>query len=510
MMRSLRRHILMVLIGCLWLGGSSASAQVWSVKHLQASKADWDKFVDTPMAVEGRVASVLKNQLRLHKCDLAFTTTEELARLATNTRNVELSGRMRKENGKLTFEVANLKSIPADIDQFHTRELAIKGNRADDWYALAEWARERGDFYDDAALKEATRLCLTRGIANEVRAVPKDDFSARLKLADKAAGFKLPASVSQDMRHETFRDWWQTATVNNPDVVKALMELETQLRTVWPDAFRPLADWPDELAAEYVKDPLVTFHDADPLEQRQLQRVFAVQVLIRRITREAADDGRNGTEIAEKLAAAVPDQRKLAEAYRDKALTYRLSQIATATRPEALALSEEFRQKNRGAQAVDTLRKWLAAKEAQRTSQADAPSLIALADDYRQWLKDDVRAVALLKAAHRLEPQSEDVASRMQELGYELRGVGWEPIKPAVPAHKAVPMPGSEAPIAIGMTAAELQERIGQPQSRTIIATLGSVDEWWTFGSGEGSRLMIQLQRRRNDPQSRVVRFENR
>jgi hypothetical protein len=136
--------------------------------------------------------------------------------------------------------------------------------------------------------------------------------------------------------------------------------------------------------------------------------------------------------------------------------------------------------------------------------------LIALADDYRQWLKDDAKAIALLKAAHQLEPLSEDVLSRMKDLGLEQRGGRWEPIVNAAPVNKPSALPGSESPIAIGMTAKELQESIGQPQSRTIVATLGGVEEWWTFGAGEGSRLMIQLQRRRNESQSRVVRFENR
>jgi hypothetical protein len=36
------------------------------------------------------------------------------------------------------------------------------------------------------------------------------------------------------------------------------------------------------------------------------------------------------------------------------------------------------------------------------------------------------------------------------------------------------------------------------------------VEEWWTVGTGEGSRLLIQLQSRRNDSEPRVVRFENR
>lgn len=487
-----------------------AWGQAWSVPRLQASKPEWDKLLDTPMLVEGRLASVLKNQLRLQKCDVNFVMTDEIARLASNAKNVELGGRLRKDGSKYLFDVASLKPGPSDLEQFQTRESAIKGNRAEDWYALADWARDRGEFYDDAALKDAARVCQTRGVASEVRALAKDDHAGRLKLADKAIEFKLPPSISQDLRHEAFRDWWSTATVNNPNVNEALAALETRMREVWPEAFRPLADWPEELAAEYAKDPLVTFHDADSLQKRQLQRVFATQVLVRRINRDAAEDGRNGNEIADRIASAIPEQPQWAEAYRDKALGYRLSQIPKATRQEALALAEQFRQRNRGALAAETLKKWLAAKEAERTTQADAPTLIALADDYRQWLKDDAKALALLKAAHRLEPLSEDIASRMKDLGFEQRGGRWEPIVTTNPAAPPTTVPGLDVPIAVGMTATELQQRIGQPQSRTIIATLSGVEEWWTFGTGEGARLRIQLQRRRNEPQSRVVRFENR
>lgn len=485
------------------------SAQAWSVQQLQAAKSEWEKLVDTPMQVEGRLSSVLKNQVRLQKCDLSFTMTEEQARLASNAKNMELTGRIRKENNRLTFDVSSLKSMPTDMEQFQSKERAIKTNQPEEWYALAEWARERGEFYDDAALKEAAPLCLTRGVGYEARALAPDDREGRLKLADKAAAFKLPVALSHSLRHDAFRLWWQRAVLNNPQEAEELAALEARLTQVWPEALRPLANWPDELADQYTKDPITTFSDADPLEQRQLQRVFGAQVQYRRLTREAAEDGRNGSEIAEQLARAIPDQPALAERYRDKELAYRLGKIATASRPEAISLAEKFRERQRPDVAQETLRKWLAAREKERTTQADAPTLIALADDYRQWLKDDSKAVSLLIAAHRLEPLSEDVKTRLTDLEYEFQGGRWGKMTPTAPTMPQ-PAPGSDAPIAIGMTAEELTQQIGQPAQRTVIATLNGIDEWWTFGSGSGSKLRIQLQRRRNEPQPKVVRFENR
>lgn len=488
---------------------SRVHAQAWSIQQFQAAKAEWEKLVDTPMQVEGRLSSVLKNQLRLQKCDLSFTMTEELARLAANAKNLELTGRLRKDGNRLTFEVSNLKSMPTDIEQFQTKELAIKQNQPEEWYALGEWARERGEFYDDAALKESSQLCLTRGVGYEARALAPDDREGRLKLADKAAHLKLPVTVIQSLRHDAFRRWWQQAVLNHPQESEELAALEKRMSTVWPEALRPLANWPGELADTYTKDPLTTFAEADPLEQRQLQRVFGVHVQLRRITRDAADDGRNGSEIADRLAKAIPEQPQLAERYRDKELAYRLNHIATASRQEAVSLSEQFRQRERPDVALDTLRKWLAAREKERTTQADAPTLIALADDYRQWLKDDAKAASLLIAAHRLEPLSEDVQTRLTDLGYELQGGRWNRATPSKP-DEPLPPPGFDAPIAVGMTAEELTRQIGQPSKRTVIATIGGIDEWWTFGSGSGSHLLIQLQRRRNDSQAKVVRFENR
>ncbi len=487
----------------------NASAQAWSVIQFQGAKGEWDKLVDTPMQVEGRLSSVLKNQIRLQKCDLSFTMTEELARLAANAKNIEVSGRIRKENNKLTFEVASLKSMPPDSEQFQTKERAIKANRPEEWYALAEWARERGNFYDDPALKESYSLCLTRAVGYEARALTPDDREGRLKLADKAAEFKLPASLSSNLRHDAFRLWWQLAVLNNPKESEELAALEKRLTEVWPEALRPLANWPGELAEKYTKDPITTFSEADPLEQRQLQRVFGTHVQLRRITRDVLDDGRNGSDIADKLARAIPEQPQLAERYRDKELAYRLGKIATASRQEALSLSEQFRQKQRPEVAAETLRKWLGAREKDRSAEVDAPTLVALADDYRQWLKDDAKAVSLLMAAHRIEPLSEDVKTRLTDLGYELQGGRWAKAASTTPATPQAP-PGFDAPIAVGMTAEELTRQIGQPAKRTVIATIGGIDEWWTFGSGNGSRLLIQLQRRRNDSQSKVVRFENR
>lgn len=480
---------------------TATAAEPWSVSRLLAAKAEWERLSDVPLTVEGRVSSMVKNQLRLQKCDLPFLLPDDAIRAVTNAKVVELSGRLQKsrETGKIVFEVGSLKALPADAEQLRSREAALRAPEAKDWYALAEWARERADLYGDDDLRNSARTYLARGFISEARSLPIDDFDAHFKLADRAAELQVPADTIDKMRHDVFQSWWRKASTAPAEVGAELDRLTVRMKKEWPEAFKPLPNWPTELVEKYRRDPTGTYAAADPLEQRQLRRVFGIQVQLKRLFLDAASDARDNLRLAEDIARIAPEQPEVAEMYRDKELALRTEKIKTASRQEALQLADLFRQRKRPEQATSILRQWLAAREQQLPSN-DAPALVALADDYLQWLKDEPRAAALLVSAHRLEPNSEDIAARIRELGYEFRGRRWEKPSPKTEPQRAVP-PVNDVFVKVGMTDEEVARKMGgPPASRTVIATAGGIDEWWSYAGG-----VIRLRRGKNDAQSRVV-----
>jgi hypothetical protein len=495
--------------------GTSVSARaadaVWSTQRLMALKPEWERLMNTPLRVEGRVATSAKNQLRLAKCDLAFHLSDDQGRMIGNAKNLELQGRILRDtdSGRLYFDVTSLKPLSTDADQFLSREAALKNPKADAWYALGEWAEERGKFYEDMSLTESARLCFTRGLALDMRELAKDDVEGRFQLAAEARDLGLPHVLSDEVRHEAYRTWWTRTTVSTPsaDDLAALLK---RVSVDWPNSVSALSAWPTELQEAYAQDPLGTYRHADAAQRTVLQRLFTAQVQLRQIVAAAASDGKNGGEIAAQIERFVPERKALAEHFRDQALRYRHTQVASATKAEAVQLADAFRERRRDDLAVDTLRRWLSARAQKIAKTGGAPEYLALADDYWSLLKDEQTTVALLEAAREREPESEDVQSRYRELGYEWTGDRWT--KPtAPPAESATPgAPPSPKSLDVGLTTAEVRQIQGGPTRVATLVSAGSIDEFWTYGEPNGSRLVIQFTRRLHQNELKVVKIFQR
>lgn len=503
-------RICLIVSLCLAPALASAIEPLWSVERLNQSKAEWPNLTASGLRIEGRVASQIKGQLRFQKCDLSFRLTPELERRLTQSKNLEVTGQMRRDGNQVYFEVTAVTPQPGDIEQFRSREAGFKNPQPKDWYDLADWAAERARFYADDELLAAAMSSRARGVAAELARLTGDDFQGRFDLAEQAQQFGLPERVVDEMRHEGYRVWWIQATPASNPQPDMLKTMENRLRRDWPEAFVPGNPFPTELQAKYTQDPLGTYH-ATELEQRQiLRRMFAAEVQLKRLDLQLSADGKNGREIAEQVEALVPERKVIAERYRDLALMYRLGEITTASRSEALDLAERFRQRQRPQQASEVLLRWLTEKE-RRLRPETAPEFIELADDYLALLKDETRAVSLLTEAHKREPESAEVLRRWQQLGYAFDGVQWK--KSRQPTTD-VPLPADTTlprQLEKGMSQAQLQQMLGEPTSRQRVASGAGISQFWIYGRvGEGSRLVIELQRTDKDAPYRVWQFYSR
>ncbi len=508
--KPIRCGLVVLLAWCGLLVAPLSAADPWTVAYLQSIKPEWEKLADGVIQVEGRVSSYSKQQLRLSRCEVTFLLSDEQARQVSGGKVLALAGRFRKDrdSNRYVVDVASVRVLTSEIDTFHGKERALRNPSAEDWYELARWARERGDFYEDEELQLAGRTCLIHGISLEAKKLAKEDYEGRLKLAEKITGWQIPSSVPDELRHEALREWLHLASVSDSTAAKQLDALQQRLPTLWPEAFRPLPNWPGELAEAYGRDPLGTFLAADPLERRLLRRVFGTQVQQQFILRDLTDEATQGILIADRIAKAIPEQPALAERYRERELTLRFDAIAKGSRAEALALAELFRQRKQVNLARDTLRRWLTARTRQPLPN-DAPALIALADDARQWFQDEPLTLELLTAAHRIEPGSDGVATRLNELGYEWRAGQLFKKGPVTTPAPTVPQPAN-GPITVGMSAVDLIQQVGRPVSRSALVTATGQEEWWSYGNSGSSRLIIHLRSVRNGAGLRVVRFATR
>lgn len=496
----------------LWLtpGLAVAIEPLWSIERLNQSKGEWPNLTASALRIEGRVASQIKGQLRYQKCDLTFRLTPELERRLTQSKNLEVTGQMRRDDGQLFFEVTAVTPQPGDMEQFRSREAGLKNPQPKDWYELADWGINRARFYADEELQIAAASCRARGVASELSQLARDDYAGRFELIDKALAFALPEILIDDLRHEAYRLWWIQATpVSNPqpEVLKAL---EGKLKRDWPEALVPGSPFPTELQAQYLQDPLGTYHAADPGQRQILRRLFAAEVQLKRLDLQLAANGSNGREIAEQVEILVPERKAIAERYRDAALMYRLSEIATASRAEALDLAGRFRERQLPQQASETLLRWLTEKE-RRLRPETAPELIELADDYLALLNDESRAVSLLSEAHKRESESAEVLRRFQQLNYVYDGVQWKKSRQSAKPSADPTEPAQPHQLEKGMTIVQLRQMLGEPTSRQRVATAAGIEQFWTYGrNGEGSRLVIELQQLDRDAPYRVRNFYSR
>lgn len=490
--------------------GANSDGVLWTVARLNASRNDWPTLTGVDLRVEGRVAAQLKGQFRFQNCSLNFLMPPDLERRITASRTVEVTGRLRRDGNAIVFDVSQLKPLPTDLEQARSRELALRNGGPDDWYALAEWARERGEFYNDRELQELGQVYLVRGVGLERSKLNGDDFDGYFKLAEKSRTLGLPAGLVDDLQHLAFRAWWTSAgSAANPDA-EQLAALEQRLKKVWPDCVRPGSPFPSELQQSYATEPTDAYRQAEPDVRQVFRRMLAASVQLRRLELEAADNGSNGAEIAERLVTRVPEFRSQADRYRQAALTYRLGQAATLSKADVQTLANELRTHQRGKDASEALLRWLVAKE-QRLRPQTAPEFVELADEYLVLLKDDSRAVALLLEAHRREPESEDVRQRFGQLGYVFNGVSWTRPK-ELPRPSADPnRPTTPDPLTAGMTAEQVQRMLGQPTVRSRVGSARGAEEFWAYGRvGEGSRLLIELRHTDPDTPLRVHRFYHR
>lgn len=486
-----------------------AAENVWSVEYLNSRKAEWEQLIGPTIRIEGRITLHGKGQLRLAKCELIFHATEAQLRLLSGKRTVELAGRFKKDDGKLSFEVAQIQVAPTDVEQFESRTVKLRNPRPAEWYELGDWAAARGRFYDDA---EITRKALTahaNGVKLEWRALPADDGEARIRLARKVQDYKLPDEQRMEILHEGYWMLWQAALKSKPPDPAVWSPLATRLADDLPGSTQPLPQFPAELKQRYDRDALSLYRESPVTTRQQLHRLIYAAVVLMPIMREAAADGRDGERIAERIERAIPEEKALAEKYREAKLAWRLARAATATRQEIEQLANDFRSRQQAVLARQALQTWLQAREI-RLREDGSTGLVQLAEDYLALLHDEARAAVLLKEAYKLDPTFEEVTRKLESLGYKLDRGSWTKGLAGKPAGDP-PIPETTSPggIAVGMTASALRSLMGRPGSTGRAITGKGLIEVWSYGTPGSSRLIIHLERTGLAGEAKVLEFGN-
>ncbi len=499
----------LALIFAMFVGQASFAAEnVWSVQKLNGNKP-WDKFVESPIPirVEGRIGSFGGGQLRLLRCEAKFTIDNSKLRSVAAKNTVELTGRFKRDGSKLEFAVDDLKVVPGYSEQFESRALKLKRASAEEWTELGDWVSRISQFYDDADLKKKANEAYSRAVEVQYESLKPTDAEGRFLLAKKIEEWKLPARRKMELVHEGLRVQWQTLQKVEPPDPAAWQKFADGLKDQLDGTQEVFLKIPRDLKETYNQDPVATYRKANDELRTQLHRLFFVAVIRKQLLHGASSDGRDGDSIAEKIDQLIPEEAALAESQRKLRLTYRLANVATATRSEAENLAAIFREREQPVEAKQALTQWVKSHEL-RLKGDGVIGLKQLADEFLTLLNNEPVAVEYLTDAHRIDPTDDEVKSKLASLGYQWRNSRWlkaDPAKPDIPAS----MVESPSGISANMTATDLRKLLGQPSSLSRAITSRGITEVWCYGPAGTSRLVVRLEQEGSDADPKVTAVSN-
>jgi len=498
--RRWQRGLLAVLVLIVTATSVEAAPRVLSVEEF--NRTPKSGLVGKELAVQGRLALVGKNRLKLKRCEMNFEAPAGLPPLIRRSPDVEVSGRVVNTEGRFQFIVSHIRATPTDLQRYEEKRRAIRVETAEAWYELAAWAQGRGEFYDDAALLERSAEARRRGFQIERRRLTREDPATPFALARRVEELGLGTALQQELLHEGYVQKFRTLNDASPAEYRQLAE---EIAAALPGCREPLEPLPEELKSTYDTDPFGTYTSADAEKRRTLHRLLWIAVMQKAIESDAAEDGSNGFEIAARLDEQLPELHPLAETYRDRALKLRAEKVANLPLPEVLALRQQYADRDQVQQGDAVVESWLALRLRQLPAD-DTEGLLDLAEKYRTLLKRPERAARLLFDAYQRHPDSPIIAARIEELGYRRKGNRWltQEEFDAVPEGR-LEQALREGRVENGMTADQVLKSLGKPGSVTRFASSSQISEIWSYQRAGGLSLTVYLVRRLPQTETLVV-----
>lgn len=474
-------------------GGSIASAQdedAWSIEEFVQKRSKWSLLKGTTLKVEGRYPVMGERRMSFSNCDgLIFEFADGVRQTTSRSKTVQVSGSLDSRQGKLVFVVSRIKATPSDADRLADRRVRLPQDDAAPWYELADWADGRGRFYEDDDLIAAAAELRSSAIQIEYRQIGINEIEPLYALERKAAKLGAPTRIRDEMVHDAVRRELRVARergAKQRDV--ALTHLLKRL----PGAARQVLrdDAVNELQKEYERNPLDVFRAADAATRSTLNRLLYSAAFLERIELDAADDGRNGFEIAGRIEATLPEFADLAEEHRQREIEWQLQHLEELSRDEMLALGERLEARDRAARASESRRAWLAAQEPALREQG-ASGLLDLAKEYVALLDDADAAATIYMELFQSRTGQQTARAELVKLGYQFDGTKWRKSDEA--ALETTPDAISRGILRRGMTAEQVRAALGKPPSVVKIAVRNQVCELWVYPE---HGVAIELRRR--------------
>ncbi|MCA9109335.1 MAG: hypothetical protein KDA52_05280 [Planctomycetaceae bacterium] len=499
----IRLFCLLTITVDLFLGNSSALAadkdqRTSSIQDFVAARDRWSQLIGRPLRVEGRISVFGSNELRFAECDVRFVSERKLTRPRGELTNVEVAGQLQKDNGRFVFQVREFQTRPNDLEQLKLDRLVMDTTQPDAYFELGTWAKEQGKFYSDDDLRAAGNELFRDGLMRAHDSLAAGDASGMRELAAKVKEFGVEERLQQQFLHEANRmEFTAAAQQEKPN----LAALATRVARDLPGSRTPVADGVAALRNDYEQAPEAVYRVADEDTRRRLERVFYSQVILAAIEQEAAEDGRNGYSIAERIENELPEMTDIVDRYRQQELAYLDNRIGQLTRQQLLDLAGKHEQRGESEQVTNVKRRWLQSREA--AAKTDGPrGMMELGEEYLNLMEDERNAARMFQLAYSANPELRTISDWFADHGYVLNQGRWtKPSEAPMSADDDLAEAVREGRPQQGMSGAQVRESIGSaPTSIVRMATAGRISEVWHFKD-----LGISVQLSRSSQQSELT-----
>ena len=494
----LRRGIVVFLLLIIGVTSSRSRADKpvpsMSIQEFNERESQWSGLIGSRLRIEGRYALIGKNLLRFKNCDLSFRASRDFPKLVRDSRTVEVVGRLTIEDGKLAFAVEDLFELPTDMEVFRKRQARIDTSMPEDWYQLAKWAANRGRFYEDEKLIQAAKSANITGLGLEKNTARDRGPDAIFALADKAAHLQLSKRVQDELNHEGCYRLWEEASRADESVDRS-QKVAAIVFEKLPGAKIPLRELQPELRRQYLANPADRYAEAADDVRKTLDRILYSEIILSGILKDAKDDGSDGQEIASRIEKSLPEFVELAETYRERAFSYRLAHVASASLSDMTELASALKARNEPERARSLVKRWLDAREdVLRRDGADG--LRQLAVEYETLLSDKKKAAQLLIEAYDASGGAAEVDKELRRLGYIQTEGRWLTreefdVSPQGEIRQAM----REGRVVDGMTAQQVRQTLGVPGFVARMIADGQVAEVWIYGERNATQLAIHFVR---------------
>lgn len=485
---------------------ATARAADRSIQYFVSQREKWDKLLGVPQTLEGRISTFNSLSLRFRNCPIPFYYAGKTPRLDNSVQNVEVTGHLARENGRLLFKITDLEKMPDDLEYFVVEESKIDLTNPREWYSLGDWASNRAEFYNDDELKKQAQEAYRKGVKAEYNQLIVKQPETLLKLADRVREYKLNPQLSRELQHEALvLEWDQLQKQSQADE----KPLRNQLLKLFPIAKTPQdKDNPQE-REQYLKNQTEIFKQSDEAKQNRLLRWFYAEIVLKGILKNLAKGGSNGFEIAASIAKELPERTDLVQKYQEMQLDFDFNRVDELPRQYVLDLSQEFQKRGDKDKAKQTLANWIESRR-KKLDPNDADGRVRLARDLMELTDDKQAAAKVLLRAWELNPKSTEASVLLARLGFMLQKDQWlnpEEVKEFRddPIRRAI----RNGTVVAGMNRDQVQKVLGAPTQIGRSISGGKINELWIYGEASSQSLVIQLSRKRRSDELTVVRIRN-